>query len=234
MKITILIPCYNEENRLPETLDQIKEYIKNKKEDFEIIVIDDGSSDNTVKLVEEFDLEIKILENKKNRGKGYSIKRGMLESSGDFTLFMDADSSTRIKELDKFIPFFKDYDILIGSRAVKDGRVAVAQGFFRRNVGYLAHKLIYIILRTSVKDTMCGFKAYSRKARNILFKKQRNYGWGFDYEILYLAEKFNIKKREVPITWRDDANSKVTVSGYLKALQELFLIRLYDILGKYN
>lgn len=234
MKITIIIPAYNEEKRILRTLMQIKEYLKKREEDFEIMVIDDGSTDNTVKIVENFNLKIAILRNEKNKGKGYSLKRGMLASKSDVTLFMDADSSTKIEEFDKFFPYMNDYDILIGSRAISHSSVLIPQGFIRRNVGSLAHKLIQLVLRVEVSDTMCGFKMYNRKSRQFLFKKQINNGWGFDYEILFLAKKFNFKVKEIPVVWRNDARSRVTVKGYLKSFWELFSVRINDFFGKYN
>ena len=234
MKISIIIPAYNEEKRILRTLIQIREYIKKRKEDFEIIVIDDGSMDNTAKIVENFNLKITILRNGKNKGKGYSLKRGMLASKGDVTLFMDADSSTKIEELDKFFIHLDDYDILIGSRAISDSSVIVPQGFIRRNIGSLAHKLIQLILKVEVHDTMCGFKMYNKKSRQFLFKKQINKGYGFDYEIIFLAKKFNFKIKEIPIVWKNDFQSRVTIRGYLKSFGELFSIRINDFLGKYN
>lgn len=234
MKITILIPAYNEEKRILNTLKQIKEYVRNRDEDFEIIVIDDGSIDRTEEIVKRFDTKIILLKNKKNQGKGYSLKRGMLASRGDVTLFMDADSSTKIIELDKFFPYINSYDILIGSRAISHSSILIPQGFIRRNIGSLAHKLIQLVLKIKVHDTMCGFKMYNKKSRQFLFKKQINKGWGFDYEILFLAKKFNFRIKEVPVVWRNDSRSKVTIKGYLKSLEELFLIKINDFFKKYG
>ncbi|MEK6935705.1 MAG: dolichyl-phosphate beta-glucosyltransferase [Nanoarchaeota archaeon] len=233
MKISIIIPCYNEENRILKTLNKIKDYLKNKKEDFEILIVDDCSKDNTLKIVENFNLPIKILKNEINHGKGYSVKKGILNSSGDIALFMDADSATDINELDKFLPYFKEYDMVFGSRHIKKNSIKVPQSGIRRFFGFGAHKLIHLVIRTKVNDTMCGFKAFNKKSR-VLFEKQLNERWGFDYELIFLAKKFGFKIKEVAVEWRDDSESKVTAKGYLKALVELFNIRLNDFLGKYK
>lgn len=233
MRISVIIPVYNEEERIGKTLEKIKAYIKERKEEFEIIIVDDYSKDRTLEIVENSGLKLKILKNPRNMGKGYSVKRGMLESTGDLNLFMDADSSTEIKELDKFIPYFKDYDVFIGSRHLVRHSIKVPQGRIRRFFGFWAHLMIRIVINSKVKDTMCGFKAFNKKAK-ILFKKQINKRWGFDYELIFLAEKLKLKIIEIPVSWKDDHRSKVTISGYLKALNELFVIRLNNLLGKYD
>ncbi|MBU1136284.1 MAG: dolichyl-phosphate beta-glucosyltransferase [Nanoarchaeota archaeon] len=235
MLISIIIPAYNEEDRIIKTLEQIADYInKRKKYNFEIIIVDDGSTDRTLEIVEKFkELKIKLLQNKKNMGKGFSVKKGILESKGEFALFMDADSSTSINELDKFLSCKEKQDILIGSRHLKENSILVKQSIIRRIAGFFAHKLIHFIIVSDIKDTMCGFKMFDKKSK-ILFKKQLNYRWGFDYELLYLAEKLGFKIKEIPVIWKDDKKSKVTLAGYLTALIELFKIRLNDFLGKYN
>jgi len=235
--ISVIIPCFNEEERLPNTLKQIEFYIKNnKKFSFEIIIVDDGSRDKTIKIATDFQKKnphVKIIKNGQNRGKGFSVRRGMLESRGDFSLFMDADSATKISELDKFLPFLEKYNILIGSRHLSTNSIKVKQTILRRIAGFFAHKLIHLFIIPSIKDTMCGFKVFDKKSR-ILFKKQLNKRWGFDYEILYLAKKFDFKVKEIPIFWEDDKRSKVTLRGYLNALFELFKIKWNDFLGRYN
>lgn len=231
--MSVVIPCYNEQNRILNTLKKIKEYSKQKKDEFEIIVVDDASTDKTVEIVQNFDSKIKILKNNKNMGKGYSVKRGILESVGDISLFMDADSSTEINELDKFLPYFENYDIVIGSRHLSKDSIKIPQGKIRRFFGFWAHKVIHLITKSKVKDTMCGFKAFNRKSK-ILFNKQLNMRWGFDYEIIFLAEKLDFKIKEIPVKWKDNHESKVTVGGYLKALYELFAIRINDLFGKYK
>lgn len=127
MRISIVIPCYNEEKRIIRTLEKINKFIKKRKEKFEIIVVDDGSKDKTVDIVKKFDSKIKILKNEKNLGKGASIKKGMLSSKGDISLFMDADSSTEISELNKFLPYLKENDIIIGSRALTQSKIIKPQ-----------------------------------------------------------------------------------------------------------
>lgn len=235
--ISIVIPCYNEEKRLPPTLRRILNYMKTKKDiNFEVIVVDDGSIDNTVRVVKEFNKEIpnlKIIQNDKNRGKGFSVKNGVANCNGDFVLFIDSDSSTDIFELDNFLPYIEDYDIIIGSRHIKENSVIIRQSLIRRMAGYFAHMLIRNLITSEVKDTMCGFKLFNKNAM-ILFDKQMNNRWGFDYELLYLAKKFNFSIKEIPVNWKDDKMSKVTSIGYINSLFELFKIRINDFIGRYN
>lgn len=235
IKLSIIIPCYNEQDRIGRTLEEIANYIKTRKEKFEIIIVDDGSKDKTLEVVERFKdkLDLRVLKNSGNKGKGYSVKSGMLASLGDYSLFMDADSSTSIKELDKFYSFLDKYDILIGSRHLRKHSILVKQSMMRRVVGFFAHKLIKLFIISDVKDTMCGFKMFNKKAK-ILFKKQLNYRWGFDFELLFLAEKKSFLIKEIPVTWKDDRKSKVTIKGYLIALVELLRIRWNYVLGRYR
>ncbi len=235
IKLSIIIPCYNEEERIGRTLEEIANYIKTKKYDFEVIIVDDGSKDKTLEVAGKFKdkLDLKILKNPGNKGKGYSVKAGMLASLGDYSLFMDADSSTSIRELDSFFPWIDKYDILIGSRHLRKHSILIKQSAIRRTAGFFAHKLIKLFIISDVKDTMCGFKIFNKKAK-ILFKKQLNYRWGFDFELLFLAEKLGFRIKEIPVTWKDDRKSKVTLKGYFIALLELLRIRWNYLLGRYR
>tara|TARA_Y100000034_G_scaffold133798_1_gene200361 strand:+ start:1917 stop:2798 length:882 start_codon:yes stop_codon:yes gene_type:complete len=234
MKISIVLPCYNEELRIANTLKQIQDYTKTKPHAFEIILVDDGCTDKTVEVAKSLDSKIKIVSYGKNMGKGYAIKRGMLASDGEITLFMDADASADINELDTFLPYFKDHDLVIGSRTLVKGSITVPEKPLRRSVGFLGHKLISLIIRSKVKDLLGGFKAYNKKAKDIIFQRQTSNGMASDFEVIFLAEKFNLKIKELPIKWAHKPGGTAKPSWYTKALKELLMVRLNDLRGKYN
>ena len=173
MKISVIIPAYNEEKRIVKTIKRISEYMSDKFPDYEIIVVNDGSKDNTVKVVEDLDLEkVRVLNNPGNRGKGYAVRNGMLNSDGDVRLFSDADLATPIEELDKFMPYFKEgYDIVIGSRALKESNIEKHQPFYRELMGKTFNFLVQRITIKGIKDTQCGFKAFTKEAAKRVFEK---------------------------------------------------------------
>jgi dolichyl-phosphate beta-glucosyltransferase len=233
-RISIVMPAYNEEKRIGKSLEQIKNYIAGKKESFEIIVVDDGSSDGTVKVVEEFDLDVKIIKSEKNMGKGNAIKKGMLAATGDVTLFMDSDASADIREFEKFYPYLEEHDVVVGSRKLHEDSIVVSEGFLRRTIGLWGHKLIDVVIRSDVKDLLCAFKMYSKKAREEIFKKQISNGMASDYEAIFLAEKLGFKIKELPIKWEHQEGGTAKPSWYVKALKELFMVRVNNFFGRYN
>jgi len=232
MKISIVIPAYNEEKRILRTLRMIKDYIKNRKEKFEIIIVDDGCKDKTVEIVRNFDKSIRIVQYGSNRGKGYAIKSGMLAASGDLALFMDADASADIKEFDNFLPYFKEYDVVVGSR--KLGKITVSEKFVRRTLGYFGHILIGLLITRKIKDLLCAFKAYNKKARKFIFEKQISEGMASDFEAIFLARKLGFKIKELPIKWAHQEGGTAKPSWYFRALKELLMVRVNFLLGKYK
>lgn len=232
IQISVVIPAYNEARVIASTLRDVKSYLKKKYESFEVIVVDDGSTDNTVEITHAFkDIKIKMF--KKNRGKGAAVREGIFASIGDVVLFMDADNSTNISELDHFSNDIRHADIVIGSRALPESKIVVSQGRLKQATGRLGNALIKSVLNMPFKDTRCGFKMFRRSAL-YLFKKQKIERWGFDDEILFLAHQDGLKVVEAPVTWRNNFDSKVKPSDYIKSIFELIKIRLRYQLGKYS
>lgn len=236
--LSIIIPAYNEEKRIKPTLEDIYKKLENKNWNYEILVVNDGSKDKTIEIIKELSLKInnlKLIDNKENHGKGYCVKQGMLQSKGKYRLFMDADNSTTIDQFDNFLPYFdQGYDIVIGSIEVKGAKINERAGFYRRFLGHFSKLLIRIVLGIKIYDTQRGFKAFSDYTIDPIFNKQTIDRWGFDFEILYVANKLGYKIKEVPVIWNNPSDSKVKPSTYISVLIELFKVRLNSILGKYN
>lgn len=238
MFLSVIIPAYNEEKRILKTLESLKEYFKDKKYDFEILVVDDGSKDKTIEVVEDFAKdfpELKVVVNKRNHGKGYVVRKGMLEAKGDYRLFMDADNSTKIDQFDKLFPYFeKGFDVVIASIAIKGAKVAHTEKFYKRIFGKSGNLFIQIVLVPGIKDTQRGFKIFTAKATEDIFGRLKLDKWGFDFEALAVARKLKYKIKEVPITWKNDPESKVKLSAYAKTMLEVLKVRLDLWEGEYD
>lgn len=238
MYLSVIIPTYKEEKRVSKTILAIDKYLSKQKYQYEIVTVDDGSTDNTVEIVKKFQKMVKnlrVLENKENHGKGFVVKRGMLEAQGDYRLFMDADNSTTVDQVENFLPWFQEgYDIVIGSRAIKGAKIDVHQPFYKELLGKMGNKVIQIVAVPGIKDTQAGFKCFSAKAAEDIFSKVTIERWGFDIEVLALAKKLSYKIKEVPIEWINDAQSHVKMSSYIEVLMETFKIRWNLMTGKYS
>lgn len=215
MEISIIIPCYNEEKRIKKTLEKIWEYFKSKEIDFEIIVVDDGSRDKTVEIVEKWKEgkeNIKLIKHPKNKGKGAAVKTGVMNAEGNLILFTDADLSTPIEEYEKLKKFIDSgYDISIGSRGLKESKILVPQPFFRRMIGRIFPFLVRLIVIRKFKDTQCGFKLFKKEVAKEIFKNLKTTGFAFDVEILYNSVKKRYKIKEVPVTWMNSPYSTVKI-----------------------
>lgn len=235
MRLSIVIPAYNEEFRIEKTINKILAYLNSKQWDFEIIVVDDGSTDRTYEIVSEFKNDkIKSLKNNKNVGKGGTVKRGVLASQSSWILFTDADLSTPIEELEKFLKF-QDYDVLIGSRALKESNILAHQPFYRELSGKIFNLFVKLLVIRNIHDTQCGFKLFKRSAAQKIFKKQTLNGFGFDVEDLYIAKKEGYKIKEVPVSWFNSKDTKVKfLKNSFEMLIDLFKIRLNDFRGVYK
>jgi dolichyl-phosphate beta-glucosyltransferase len=242
VKISVVIPAYNEEERIGATILRIKDYLEKKGYEYEIIIVDDGSNDKTAEVVSRFLPcpqaglpQIQLLQNKENKGKGFSVKRGVLNSKGDYILFSDADLSTPIEELDKLLEYLKSgFDIAIGSRGLKESDVRIHQAWYRERMGKIFNLLVRIFVLRGIKDTQCGFKCFSRGTAYKLFPKQLLEGFGFDVEILYLARKEGYSIKEVPVKWYNSPQTRVNaLRDSVRMFTELVKIRINDWKGKY-
>lgn len=230
MYITVVIPAYNEEHRLPSTLDKIVDYFSSKAYQKELIIINDCSSDKTSEVIKSYSEKypyIREIKNTQNKGKAYSVNRGIGESKGELVLYMDADGSTSILELDKLIYWIQNgFDIAIGSRRVDGSNVVVDQNKLRLLLGWIFRHLVKMIVSLDIIDTQNGFKLFKSKIAKEIFAKQKSFGWAFDVEILYIAQKSGYKIKEVPIVWVNNFESKVKFSGKIKMLFEIVKISL--------
>jgi dolichyl-phosphate beta-glucosyltransferase len=237
-KLSVVIPAYNEATRIGNTLKAIHNFLIRQTYDYEIVVVNDGSKDNTAEVVKNLAANIKnlkLIDNTHNQGKGGVVRDGMLKATGDIRVFMDADNSTKIDEITKFLPYFdQGYDLVIGSRRIKGALIAVHQPWLRDLQGTLFRTIVHTFVPIGVTDSQCGFKAMTAKAAQSIFPKQRIFRWAFDVEILALARKMNFKIKEAPITWTDDSNSHVSLSGKIKMLLEVMQVRLNLWTGKYE
>jgi glycosyltransferase involved in cell wall biosynthesis len=239
--ISIVIPAYNEERRLPATLRSILEYLRTRDwAPWEIVVVNDGSKDGTAAVAARFAAEhagVRVLENPGNRGKGYSVRHGMLEAQGDWALFTDADLSAPIEELDKMIAAARasGASVAIGSRAVDRRLIAVRQSLFRETAGRIFNLLMRAVTGLPFADTQCGFKLFERNAVQQVFRRQRIERWGFDAEVLFIAQKFGYKIVEVPVRWSHSEGTKVSMFGdSVNMFLDLLRIRRNHVRGLYR
>jgi len=241
MKLSVIVPCYNEEGRIAKTLREIDKYLSLQSYDSEIIVVSDGSKDRTAEVVRGMMSEIKnlrLIDNKENHGKGYVVRQGMLEAKGDYRLFTDADNSTSIDHVEKMWPLLeKNYDVVMGtrdSRDDKEAKQAVSQPAWKRFLGDIGNIGIQVLVIWGIWDTQCGFKAFSKKAAEDIFKRCKIDRWAFDVEVWALARKLGYKIGIVPIYWINSPESKVKFKGYVRFFKELLRIKWNLITKKYK
>ncbi|MBV9086685.1 MAG: glycosyltransferase family 2 protein [Acidobacteriaceae bacterium] len=235
---SIVIPAFNEGERIGESLERILDFIAQEHWTAEVLVVNDGSRDNTADIVRGFARQnpaVRLLENPGNRGKGYSVRHGMSESQGDIVLFTDADLSSPIAESRKLMQAIQaGADIAIGSRWLQKELQTERQPLHRQMFGRMFNLLLRLFLGLTYKDTQCGFKAFTRRAVLTIFPRQRIERWGFDPEILFLANKSGLVTREVPVQWAHDHRSKINpLRDGLKMFVEILRIRWNDLSGKY-
>lgn len=210
--LSIIIPAFNEEERIARTLFGIKQYLEKQDYTAEVIVVSDGSTDKTVEIVKEIATsfpELKLIENNENHGKGYVTKDGIKAAQGKWILFMDADNSTDISQIKRFWPYIEKYEIIFASRVKYDKNVKVIQPFKRKIISKMSNWLIRRTIKTDLLDTQCGFKLFSKNAAKIIFPKLTIDRFGFDIEIVAIAKIHDLKIIEVPVNWINMAGSKV-------------------------
>ncbi len=234
--LSIIVPIYNEEKRLTRGITEILRFIDNQRYVIELIVVNDGSTDATIQLLKELKHpHLRLLSYEKNQGKGYAIREGMLKARGDVRLFLDVDLSTPVAEFRKFLPHLRTFDVVIGSRRTKGSAILVHQPLLRERLGSVFTWLSSAFLGIEISDFTCGFKCFSRESANTLFPLQRLHGWGFDSEIIFLAQKKGFLIKEVPVTWSNDSQTRVNLAkDVFLSLLDLIKIRVNDMLGKYS
>jgi dolichyl-phosphate beta-glucosyltransferase len=233
--ISIVIPAYNEEKRLPGTLAQIERYLdKNHWEFAEILVVNDGSTDKTAAVATA--AGARVLENPGNRGKGYSVKHGMLDAKCDWALLTDADLSAPIDELDRLWHALQEEhaQAAIGSRALDRSLIGVHQPAFREMVGRFFNVVMRMITGLPFHDTQCGFKLFETAAAREIFGRQTLDGFGFDVEVLYIAQHLGYRTLEVPVRWNDVAGTKVSMTRGLAAFLDPVIVRWNGMRGRYR
>jgi glycosyltransferase involved in cell wall biosynthesis len=236
---SIIIPAYNESARLGATLDRVLDHLAAQHWDAEVIVVNDGSRDDTAEMVlarARANPALRLIENPGNRGKGYSVRNGMLKATGEVRLFTDADLSSPIAEANKlFAAIEAGTDVAIGSRWLQPDTQTQRQSLLRQFYGRTFNLVLRILLGLRFKDTQCGFKAFRRSSAEKLFSQQTIEGWGFDAELLFLADRSGLKIKELPVVWSDAEGTRIhPLRDGLRMMAEVFTIRWNSISGKYS
>lgn len=241
MRLSIIIPAFNEEKNLANTIRNFDNYLKNQNYDFEIIVVDDGSTDKTVVIAHELSKEflyLKIIGNKINKGKGAAVRQGFASGQGQYRLFIDADNATELNHLDKVWPLLKNgADIVIASRSYRDHPDTVQQikqALWKRSLGLFGNRIIQLLTVRKIWDTQCGFKIFSQKALEIILPRLTIDRWAFDAEMLVVAQKYKLKIGIIPVVWKNSDFSRVGIKGYFSSFKEIIKIKINLIKNKYD
>ncbi|MFW5884837.1 MAG: dolichyl-phosphate beta-glucosyltransferase [Patescibacteria group bacterium] len=239
---SVVIPAYNEasrEEQMRDHLVSIQEYFEKKDETYEVVVVLDGPTDNTAELVKKYTSKIKnakVIDRKENKGKGYSVREGLLAARGKYRLFTDMDGATPITMLDRFIPEIRDgADMVIGSRDLEESEIKVHQPKWKELAGDFGNILIQFIGGLyGIKDTQCGFKIFTQKVVEDVIPRTTVKRWGLDFEILIIGKKLGYEIKQVPVEWVDSGDSTVGISGYLSTFKDLFKVKWNLIKGVYQ
>ena len=238
MYLSVVIPAYNEAKRIVPTLKSVFDYLKKQNYEYEVLVVNDASKDNTAEIVQSFQSQVsslKLIDNKQNRGKAKAVQQGMMAAQGDLRLFMDADNATTIDNLDKMLLHINDgYGIVIASIGIKGAEKIGEEPVYRRLLGQLGNLWIRFWAVPDIHDTQRGFKLFTREVTEKIFPKMLTFGWGFDVELLALARKYGYKIKEVPIVWKNAPDSKVNIWVYPKVLMQTVKIWRNLITKKYD
>ncbi len=239
-RLSVIIPAYNEETRLGATLDKLAAYFARVDYAVEVLVIDDGSVDSTAQVAREHaaaPLNLQVLSYGANRGKGFAVRHGMLHAAGQIRLFYDADGSTPIDQVEKFWPHFAKglVAICLGSRAVPGADIVQRQPWHRRLMGRVFNGLVRLLTVSGFHDTQCGFKAFRAGAVDLIFRRQQLTGFGFDVELLYIAQLYGLLAVEVPVQWIDSPSSRVSaLRDSTRMFLEVLKIRWLSLKGAYK
>ncbi len=238
-QLSIVIPAYNESARIEHALERVLSCIDERGWDAEVLVVDDGSKDDTAAIVQRWMAEhprLHLVQNPGNKGKGYSVRNGLLQAAGDIVMFTDADLSSPMEEGERLIAAIKEgADVAIGSRWLDRTRQTIHQPLYRQFFGRCFNWVTRRVMGLPYKDTQCGFKAFKRSAAQIIFRLQTIERWGFDPEILFIARKLKYVIREVPVTWGHDERSRMSyLKDGMKMLEDMARIRSNSIAGRYD
>ncbi|MGA2439093.1 MAG: dolichyl-phosphate beta-glucosyltransferase [Acidobacteriaceae bacterium] len=238
-RLSIVIPAYNESARIGQTLERVLACVDRQGWDAEVLVVDDGSEDRTVEIVRgwmERSTRLRLVRNVGNRGKGYSVRNGLLQAAGEVVMFTDADLSAPMEEAERLLAAIQEgADVAIGSRWMDRTRQTIHQPLYRRFFGRCFNWVTRTVMGLPFKDTQCGFKAFTRAAAQVIFRLQRIERWGFDPEVLFIARKLGYTIREVPVTWGHDERSRMSyLRDGLKMLEEMAAIRGNSLAGRYD
>jgi dolichyl-phosphate beta-glucosyltransferase len=231
--LSVVVPAYNEAARLPPTLERVRAYLDGAGTDYEIVVVDDGSADATSEVARAHGAT--VVRNERNRGKGHAVRRGMLLARGRRRLMTDADLSTPIEELPRLLaPLDAGYDIAIASRALPGSNIEVRQPAYREGMGRVFNLCVRLLAVPGLHDTQCGFKAFTAEAAERSFEPARLDGFSFDVETLFIARRLGLRIAEVPVTWRNDAATRVGPLNGFRAFLDLARIRANGWRGLYR
>ena len=238
-RLSIVIPAYNESARIELTLDRVMACVAKQGWDAEVLVVDDGSTDATPEIVQawmERHPGLHLIQNEGNRGKGYSVRNGLLQAEGEVVMFTDADLSAPMEEAELLLAAIRDgADVAIGSRWMDKTRQTLHQPLYRKFFGRCFNWVTRVVMGLPFKDTQCGFKAFKRPVAQVIFRLQRIERWGFDPEILFIARKLGYDIREVPVTWGHDERSRMSyLRDGMKMLEEMATIRANSLAGRYD
>jgi glycosyltransferase involved in cell wall biosynthesis len=238
-QLSIVIPAYNESARIEQTLERVLGCVAEREWDAEVLVVDDGSKDDTAAIVQrwmETHPRLHLVKNPGNRGKGYSVRNGLLQAAGDVVMFTDADLSSPMEEAERLLAALADgADVAIGSRWMDRTRQTIHQPLYRQFFGRCFNWVTRTVMGLPFKDTQCGFKAFKREAAQVIFRLQTIERWGFDPEILFIARKLKYVVREVPVTWGHDERSRMSyLKDGMKMLEEMAVIRMNSLAGRYD
>lgn len=237
MELSVIIPIFNEERNLFKNCKTVYDFLKKNCKDFELILVNDGSKDDSTSEIKRFGekkKEVVFVDYAENRGKGHAVKKGIEVCSKKNVMFMDADLATPVSEIKNLYPKLKEANCVIGSRAMSESKIDKKQSWHRILLGRFGNLLIQLLLIPGIKDTQCGFKMFNTKVAKKIFKKMRIERWGFDFEVLYLCRKMKEKIVEVPVIWSDKDDSKINLFSYIQTLFELLKIKWNNLRGLYR
>lgn len=244
LSLSLVIPAFNEEKRLPATMRSIAEYLPGAPfEQVEVIIVDDGSQDGTVLTatsarpkLDEIGTSLRVLRNEGNKGKGFSVRRGMIEAAHEWVMFSDADLSAPITEMEKLVQAAMSggHDLAIGSRAIDRSLIGIRQPWHRELVGRAFNLNVRLLTGLRISDTQCGFKLFTHRAAKQIAARQQTERFGFDVEQLYIARKLGFTVAEVPVRWNNEANSSVRLGDGMQAFADVWRVKWYDLAGRYS